>query len=776
MDKKEMRLLAEERLQNQKTNEKDILDRPSWNDVDMIVHDLRVHQIELEMQNEELRRIQVELDESKSHFIDIFELAPDGYLIVSDKGIIQESNLTAVNMLGFVRSQFLNTRFSKYICKEDIDVYYLKRIRLFESKTSQTCDLRLKRNDGTIIWVHMNATISVDNGILVCRMILSDISEVMQAKLNLETSQMLLKASLNSPKDMIIFAIDKDYHYLYFNQAHEDTMLYAYKQEVKVGMNIMNAITSLVDKVNAKNSYDLALSGIPLTTIHKYGDLDNSFYESSYNPIYNDEQEIIGATCFSRNITDRMEAQNKLRESEEKYRLLYSSMSQGSALHEIITDNQDNVVNYRFLSVNASFERLMGLKSDEIIGKTVLELFPDTENYWIQSYGKVALTGIAEQFEKFSNELGRYFSVKVYCPRPRQFAVLIDDITDRKKKEEEILYIYQHDFLTDLYNRRFYVESFEKLNTPSKLPMGIMMFDVNGLKIINDAYGHTTGDTALKAVADVLKETFESKDIVARIGGDEFAILLPNTTVEKMQGYKDSLQVSIANKDIKNVILSLAIGFEIMTDSTKTLDELLKYAENHMYRHKVAEGVSVRNRAIKAILCTLTEKYEPERIHCERVSAISHQIGEALNLRQDDLNELTMAGMFHDIGKISIPDVILEKTGKLSLEEFEIIKNHTEIGYQILRAADQYSDFAIHALSHHERWDGLGYPQGLKGEQIPLYSRIIGVADAFEAMTAERPYKKAMTTEEAKKELTRCSGSQFDPEIVKVFVQQVLTK
>jgi len=306
--------------------------------------------------------------------------------------------------------------------------------------------------------------------------------------------------------------------------------------------------------------------------------------------------------------------------------------------------------------------------------------------------------------------------------------------------------------------------------------LGIMMFDVNGLKIINDAYGHDIGDRALKTVAAVLYQTFGTKDVVARIGGDEFAVLLPNTTLETMQGYKDALKVDIPKKPIMNVILSFATGYEMMTDSDKTLDGMLKMAENHMYRHKLSEGVSVRNRAIQAILNTLTEKYEPERIHSECVSVYCRQIGEVLQFRPDDLKELTMAGMFHDIGKISIPDAILEKPGKLTAAEYEAIKTHTEIGYQILRAADQYSDLAIHALCHHERWDGKGYPQGLKGTDIPLYSRIIGVADAFEAMTANRPYKKIMTIENAKAELIKCSGSQFDPDIVKVFIEQVLPK
>ena len=345
---------------------------------------------------------------------------------------------------------------------------------------------------------------------------------------------------------------------------------------------------------------------------------------------------------------------------------------------------------------------------------------------------------------------------------------------NQKKRIEEIIYINDHDYMTNLCNRRYCVESFETLNNPTNMPLGIMMSDINGLKIFNDAYGHDVGDQALKTVAAVLSETFEAKDVIARIGGDEFAVLLPNTTLEKMQGYEDALRLSMSKKTIMNIVLSIATGFDIMTNSGRNLDEMLKSAENHMYRNKFAEGVTVRNHAIQAILNTMTEKYEPEKIHSARVSAYCRKIGEVLQLSADDLEELAMAGLFHDIGKISIPDAIIQKPGKLTPEEFEIMKTHTQIGYHILRAADQYSDLAIHALSHHERWDGDGYPRGLKAEQIPLFSRIVCISDSFEAMTAVRSYKKAMTVEEAKKELIRCSGSQFDPKLVEVFVGKVL--
>jgi len=172
----------------------------------------------------------------------------------------------------------------------------------------------------------------------------------------------------------------------------------------------------------------------------------------------------------------------------------------------------------------------------------------------------------------------------------------------------------------------------------------------------------------------------------------------------------------------------------------------------------------------------LTDKYEAERIHSDRVSQLSYDLGKAIGLEEDDLQALKTAAMFHDIGKISIPDEILNKPGRLSKEEFEIMKTHTDIGYEILRAADEYSELAIHASSHHERYDGTGYPRGLKGHQIPEFSRIICICDAYEAMTSDRAYRERMSDEYAVSEIIKNAGKQFDPKLAEIFVKKVLQK
>ena len=201
--------------------------------------------------------------------------------------------------------------------------------------------------------------------------------------------------------------------------------------------------------------------------------------------------------------------------------------------------------------------------------------------------------------------------------------------------------------------------------------------------------------------------------------------------------------------------------------------EVYARAEEGMYRRKLIESQSMRNKTIQVILKTLNEANPRERIHSENVSKISRKIGAALNLSQEFLQEIEIAGLLHDIGKIIIDNKVLNKSGKLTQAEYEMVKRHPETGYHILKSADAYTSISDYVLAHHERWDGAGYPRGLEGEEIPLAARIIAVADSYEAMVAERTYRASVSHEEAVRELRRCAGSQFDPEIVQVFCEKV---
>lgn len=349
------------------------------------------------------------------------------------------------------------------------------------------------------------------------------------------------------------------------------------------------------------------------------------------------------------------------------------------------------------------------------------------------------------------------------------------DITERKKAEEKLVYISFHDHLTDLYNRRFFEEELKRLDKDCNLPISIIMCDINGLKLVNDSFGHYSGDALLKKAAETIKKACREEDVIARIGGDEFVVILPKTDSDNTQQVSNRIKDLASKEKVANIELSISYGHDTKTLDTQSIVEIIANAENNMYRHKLSERSSMRSKTIDLIMNALFEKSNREARHSNRVSSLCKAIGSKMNFDKESVNQIGIAGLIHDIGKIGIDEKILNKPGSLTADEKVEIERHPEIGWRLLSSTNEFSVLAQFVLSHHEKWDGSGYPHGIKGKEIPLESRIIALADAYDAMTSERSYRKALCKDAATKELTRCSGTQFDPEIVDVFVNQVLS-
>ncbi len=477
--------------------------------------------------------------------------------------------------------------------------------------------------------------------------------------------------------------------------------------------------------------------------------------------------------CMSRDVTEREIANEKIRNSEEQFRRLISQMQQGLAVHEIILDEDGTPVDYRFISANKSFERITLMKVDEIIGKTVREVIPDIDSKWIAIYGRVALTGEPVQLEDYIPAIDKYYSISAYSPRENQFAVIVSDITDKKRKEAEIEYLSYHDQLTGLNNRRYYELLIRDIDDRQYYPLTLVMADVNGLKLTNDAFGHVAGDALLSAFANLLKRECRASDHIFRIGGDEFIILLPYTNGDRAAKFIDRITKAISKIVVENVILSVSIGYAVKHDDKCKIDEIFKQAEDNMYRHKLSESSSMRSKTISLIMNSLYENNNREMLHSQRVSALCESIAKSMGYDKDDVNQMRIAGLMHDIGKIGISDTILNFPGKLNSDEWSEIHRHSEIGYRILSSVNEFSEIAEYVLQHHERWDGKGYPKKLRGDEISVQARIIAVADAFDAMTTDRAYRTAMSEEDAVVEIERQSGKQFDPQIVEVFLDKI---
>ena len=350
------------------------------------------------------------------------------------------------------------------------------------------------------------------------------------------------------------------------------------------------------------------------------------------------------------------------------------------------------------------------------------------------------------------------------------------DLTDERQRQKNISYLSYHDPLTGIYNRRFFEEELRRLDTRRNLPITLVMSDVNGLKLINDAFGHSMGDKLLRAAADVLRAGCREDDIIARLGGDEYVILLPHTAAAEAEAVISRIREQAAQTQVGTVTLSISFGSETKIDADESMDDIFRRAEDKMYRQKLFESPSMRNNTVKAILQALYETHPMEEAHAHRVARLCEMTGRALGLQEHEVRELRTAGLLHDIGKIAINREIIFKEGALTEEDRWEIRKHSEIGYRILSAVNELAEIADYVLLHHERWDGAGYPKGLKGEAIPLTSRILGLADSYNAMTSDRPYRKALPEAEAIASIRQEAGTKFDPDLVQLFVEQVASK
>ncbi|MCX7772350.1 MAG: diguanylate cyclase, partial [Clostridia bacterium] len=338
---------------------------------------------------------------------------------------------------------------------------------------------------------------------------------------------------------------------------------------------------------------------------------------------------------------------------------------------------------------------------------------------------------------------------------------------------EQNRYLSQTDVVTTLKNRAF-VETI--LKNPGSIDLThawIVMGDVNGLKIMNDSFGHQMGDELLRTVGQVLKKCCARDDIPARWGGDEFIVLIPNGSPSYVEGLIRSIKKECEEITHFPIKVSIALGSAQRDNARTDLNAVLKLAEERMYRNKLLESRSARSAIISSLEQSLHEKHIETEAHTRRIKEMCLRIGASMELSQEELDELALLGILHDIGKIGIPESVLMKPGKLTNEEWEIMKTHSEIGYRIAASTPELAHIAEEILCHHERYDGKGYPQGLKGKDIPKLSRLLAIVDSFDVMTHDRHYQKAVSIDKAVQELKDCSGKQFDPEMVESFLKLI---
>jgi diguanylate cyclase (GGDEF)-like protein/PAS domain S-box-containing protein len=589
----------------------------------------------------------------------------------------------------------------------------------------------------------------------------------------------IINAMMNSITDNIYFK-DLQSRFIRINKALSENFGIKDPEEA-----IGKTDFDFFSEEHAKQAYNdeqrIIATGEPAVDIEEketFRDKKDRWVSTTKMPFYNEKGELIGTFGISRDITERKLIEHKL----EKEKSLINSLMEKIPESIYFKDLQS-----RFIRINKALSENFGIKDpEEAIGKTDFNFF--SEEHAKQAYNdeqRIIATGEPavdiEEKETFRDKKDKWIST-TKMPFYNEKGELIGtfgisrDITEKKKADEKIKYLSFHDGLTGLYNRAYFEEELRRLDTERQLPITVVMGDLNGLKLINDAYGHAKGDVLLKSIADILKESFRKEDIISRWGGDEFISILPRTNAEDAKNIVNRIKDLCKERSTTEVPLSISFGISTKKSSSENINDILKIAEEKMYKNKVAENRSVHENLVESLKENLKKGDYRGETRIKKMEEYALLIGKKLKLSNVKLEELSLLLNLHDIGKLALVDEIMAKKGRLSKEEWKIIKELPIIGYRIAESSPKLKTIAESILSHHEWYNGQGYPRGIKGDEIPILSRISFLVNSYEAMTRDRPYRKRMTIREAIEEIKRCCGTQFDPKIVKIFLEIIKEK
>jgi len=536
--------------------------------------------------------------------------------------------------------------------------------------------------------------------------------------------------------------------------------------------NFLNLTNSIIGK-SAENSIPIwskleQISNDPI--IVDLGDNKNHIYLSVYSsPVIGKSGSYIGKVMVFNEITEQLKIKEAWLKTEQEKSLILQAMNDMVAYY----NSPDLTISWANPAAAISVNR----KLDEITGLHCYEIWHQrSEPCEDCPVLKTFATGEKQTNEKETPD-GRTFELRSYPVFDNQDKILgvVEigyDVTIRKNFEKRMRYFSFHDALTGLYNRAYFEEELKRLFGSREIQIGILLADVNGLKLVNDAFGHQAGDLLLKRVAEILRLSCRKEDLIARWGGDEFIVLLAIVNIENLKELEKRIQEACLKENNEPVPLSISVGYAIK-EKRGTIEELLKITEERMYRKKLDEGPSNRQRILDYLEDVLEKTSRENGKQTENLTNLSAAFAQELGLSEHEKKQLNLLIRFHDLGKITIPQDIINKTTELTPEEWESIKKHSEIGYRIANSSPELAPIAEAILAHHERWNGQGYPQNLEGEKIPLLARILAIVEAYDVMLRGSPYKAPLTEKQACQEIQDQAGYQFDPRFVENFLKLI---
>ncbi len=579
--------------------------------------------------------------------------------------------------------------------------------------------------------------------------------------------------------------IPVDYEFLYVNPAFE--RYWGLSADQIVGKRASELIEDFYDNSfnRAKVYGEVALKGTEVELeqysrpFDKYVHIEAFSMEKGYfSMLVYDISKFIEKIDAA--VSERLKAMKELEQSERSKAVLLSNLP-GMAYR--CKDDEDWTMEF----VSDGCYELTGYKPESLLGNRDLS-FNDMIDPEFRHELRVHWDKVIRTREKFKHEYPIITASGVAKWVLEQGQVIYDangevealegliiDITDQKLQQQEIEYLNWHDNMTGLHNRMYYEVAKQLFDNEESLPLSIVVGDVDGLKNINAEHGIASGDRVLVQIGQVMGQQIRESDVLARTGGDTFSIIMPNTSSEEaysiMQDIAQSLEEHFSDEMMGETNVHLSLGYGTRTDIEQDIGTTESMAEEYMKMRKLLEQSSFQSTIIELFKVSMYERSRETEEHAERLAFLARGIGELLDMTQRELDELELLATLHDIGKMSVDNRILDKPGPLTPEEWVEMKKHPEIGYRIALSNPGLEAVAEYILSHHERWDGKGYPRGLAGENIPMHSRILCIVDSYDAMTTDRVYRKAMSREEAMREIVDNAGTQFDPHLAQVFIK-----
>jgi diguanylate cyclase (GGDEF)-like protein/PAS domain S-box-containing protein len=739
----------------------------------LITELVELHQriADLEASEVERKLIEKEIRESKARYKAFFDRTLYCVYVHDFEGRFLDANDTALNLLGYKREDILFVNFSTLLEEDQLAVAFKNMEELLQTGSQKRPnEYKLRKKDGGYVWVEAEASVIYRKGKpYAIQGIARDITDHKRAEDALRESEERYRAIVESSIDGIV--IVQGLIIMFVNEALYKMFGYQSADEIK-GHEFREFVAPEYKDLMVERGL-LREGGVEVPSQYEFKALrkDGTQFDAELSVTAIIYRGNVARQGIIRNVSERKRTEKALLESEERYRNIFEDSREA-----IYVSSREG----KFIDVNQSTLDLFGYSREEMIGMNVLDIYvnpADRDKFQQEIEQKGSVKNYDVKFyRKNGTEMDCLLTSTVWKAIDGTvfgYQGIIRDITETKKVADQLRYLSLHDHLTGLYNRAYFEEEMHRLESGRYDSAGIIMCDVDGLKLVNDALGHHTGDNLLIATANVLKQSFRESDVIARVGGDEFAVLVANTDSNAIEKACQRIQDTAVKYNSANptLPLSVSLGFAVSTGTPIIMGNLFKEADNNMYREKLQHSLIARSTIVQILMKALETRDFKTKGHVDRLQKLVIALALAAGLPDHRVTDLRLLAEFHDIGKVGIPEHILFKPCSFTPEEIIEIQKHCEIGHRIAMYTPDLIPIADLILKHHEWWNGEGYPLGIKGEEIPLECRILSICDTYENMTSDRPYYKATSHEEALAELTRRSGTKFDPDLVSKFIQ-----